>query len=139
MKSKKIYFDGLTKIEDTYNEKENLIEKIVYRIDGKTIYYINKYDESNKLITKRIYRLHDINEIKFDDRGNKIESIYYNFDGIVVRIDEFDNHDNVIKTTYYNLDGTIDHVKDYEDEDYEGDEGYYFVDYDNDYDDTDDE
>ncbi len=74
-----------------YNKNRNLIkEKIYYQEDGKTINYINEYDNEEKLIKTIIYQ----------EDGKNIDRIY-----------EYNKYGDLFKIIYYKEDSkTIDYI-----------------------------
>ncbi|WP_034172317.1 DUF2963 domain-containing protein, partial [Chrysanthemum yellows phytoplasma] len=110
--------DGKTikhiKILDSKTKKE--IKRIVYRLNGISIYYINEYT-SEGIIIKITYYYDNGKEIssidEFNPEGKPIKTTYYQYDGKTISsIDEYNPEGiKIIKKTYYNRDGTIKEVK----------------------------
>jgi antitoxin component YwqK of YwqJK toxin-antitoxin module len=75
-----------------YNENGQKTKTTWYQDDGKTVWYINEYNENEKLVKKTLYQ----------DDGKTIK-----------QINEYNENKKLVKTTFYNSDGTIKNIIEY--------------------------
>ena len=95
-----------------YDDKGNLIERIVYNSNSKETW---KYDDKGNLIEHIVHNSKGnisrkrTRKCKYDDKGNLIEHIEYNSKGNISwkNTSEYDNQGNLIEDIVYNSKGNI--------------------------------
>jgi hypothetical protein len=104
-------------------ENKEQKQKIFYRPNGKTVWYINEYNENEKLVKTTIYRYHDNDKTiflihEYNEKEKLVKTTFYEKDGKNIKqINEYNENEKLITEKFYEKDGkTIQAIREYNDD-----------------------